>query len=460
MRWTFWQKVRVGFWLLGFVPIILGVIAIRPALSLVRAADDIARTNEIVNELEKLLSSAKDLEVSQREYVLTADERHLASMDQARLSMDGSLKQLRSKGADRHWISLLEQIIPQKVEEVQETVRLRQTEGVAAASQSLLTTRGVQAMDDIRRSVNNMISLEEQNLRVRTEAQRASFFKTMAVFLSILLLNIALIWSLDYRLRREDSRIRALNEDLERRVEARTVDLQRSNEDLQQFAYAASHDLKEPMRMISSYSSLLQRRYSDKLDHDAKVYIGFLIDGVRRMNLLVTDLLEFSRAGEVASDALVEVDTEAVLNNVISDLKVAIDEAGASVTWEHLPPVVYDPMRLRQILQNLIANAIKYRGDRTPSIEIRCEHDKLETRFCVKDNGIGIDSEYFNDIFGIFKRLHGNKYEGTGIGLAMVKKIVERHGGRIWVESEVSAGSCFYFTIPLRATSELQTSKS
>jgi light-regulated signal transduction histidine kinase (bacteriophytochrome) len=236
--------------------------------------------------------------------------------------------------------------------------------------------------------------------------------------------------------------------ELERRVALRTEELQRSNEDLQQFAYVASHDLKEPLRMISSYSSLLQRRYEDRLDEDANAYIGFIVDGVKRMSLLITDLLEYSRAGQTSGEAMSEVDPEPVLRAVLENLKLTIADSGAVVTHDGLPKVLYDPLRLSQLLQNLIGNAIKYRGEDKPVIRVSAERKGAETVFTVRDNGPGIPSEHHETVFGIFKRLHGKEVEGTGIGLAMCRRIVERHGGRIWVESTPGSGATFHFTVP------------
>ena len=181
---------------------------------------------------------------------------------------------------------------------------------------------------------------------------------------------------------------------------------------------------------------------------DGDTFINFIVDGTRRMNALIQDLLEYSRAGGGKEDQLSDVNVETVLRTVMTNLKVTTAEAGASVTWNKLPESVpYDAVRLTQVFQNLIGNAIKYRGERRPVINISSEQTGDEIVFRVRDNGIGIEPEYTETIFGIFQRLHGKEYEGTGIGLAMVKKIVERYGGRIWVESTPGEGSIFYFTV-------------
>jgi len=225
-------------------------------------------------------------------------------------------------------------------------------------------------------------------------------------------------------------------------------DLKRSNEELERFAYVASHDLQEPLRMVASYVQLLGKRYKGKLDADADEFIGYAADGATRMQRLIEDLLAFSRVG-TRSATSVPVDVSVVLAGALANLTVAIDEAGASVAAGALPTVYGDPGQLGHLFQNLISNAVKFRGETAPLITVSAEHDGDSWLFRVHDNGIGIAPEYFDRIFVIFQRLHGReKYGGTGIGLAIARKIVERHGGRIWVESTPGRGTTFLFTLP------------
>ncbi|HVU87616.1 MAG TPA: PAS domain S-box protein [Pirellulales bacterium] len=224
-------------------------------------------------------------------------------------------------------------------------------------------------------------------------------------------------------------------------------DYARSNAELEQFAYVASHDLQEPLRMVASYCQLLQRRYKGKLDADADDFINFAVDGARRMQVLINDLLTYSRAGR-RDLALAETDCEQVLSDVMSNLQTAIEEREAVITHDPLPTVMADRGQLTQVLQNLVANAIKFSKCR-PKVHIASERIDDEWRIAVRDHGIGIAPEYAERIFEIFKRLHGwGEYPGTGIGLAVCKKLVERHGGRIWVESTPEQGSTFFFTLP------------
>ena len=234
----------------------------------------------------------------------------------------------------------------------------------------------------------------------------------------------------------------------EEKLKLTMADLARSNKDLEQFAYVASHDLQEPLRMVSSYTQLLARRYAGQLDAAANKYIAYAVDGANRMQRLIEDLLAYSRVGTRAK-GFAPVDCAAVLDQALANLKASIEQSGAVVTHDPLPTVVHDKLLLVQLFQNLIGNAIKFHVEAPPRIHVSAEQKGDEWVLAVRDNGIGIDPQYAERIFTIFQRLHTNEeYAGTGIGLAICKKIVERHGGRIWVESHPGNGSTFCFTIP------------
>ncbi len=226
--------------------------------------------------------------------------------------------------------------------------------------------------------------------------------------------------------------------------------LSRSNEELENFAYVASHDLREPLRMVRSFTGLLAERYSGQLDDEAVKYINFAVDGANRMEGLIRALLEYARV-DAPSEEAVEVSMEGLVGDVLQLLSPAIAETGAVITHDPLPIVAGDPDQLLRLLQNLIGNGIKFCRDREPRVHISVVQRGDDAVFCVRDNGIGIEEDYFERIFQVFRRLHGlDEFGGTGIGLAICKKIVERHGGRIWLESIPGEGSRFYFSIPGR----------
>jgi PAS domain S-box-containing protein len=231
---------------------------------------------------------------------------------------------------------------------------------------------------------------------------------------------------------------------------AETVaDLERSNEELQQFANVASHDLQEPLRMVASYTQLLAKRYKGRLDPDADEFIMYAVDGCTRMQRLIEDLLTYSRAG-ITERSKNQISGENALNVALTNLQLTIEESGAVVTHDPLPAVAMHDAQLSQVFQNLVGNAIKYRGAEVPRIHVSAERSSGdEWTFSVQDNGLGIDRQYFHKIFILFQRLHGrNEFKGTGIGLSICKKIVERSGGKIWVESQPEQGSTFYFSLP------------
>jgi PAS domain S-box-containing protein len=225
------------------------------------------------------------------------------------------------------------------------------------------------------------------------------------------------------------------------------LDLERSNKELEQFAYVASHDLQEPLRMVSSYMQLLAKRFEGQLDEKAKKYINYAVDGAVRMQRLINDLLTLSRVG-TRGKSFQRTDSHAVFGDALRNLQAAIEESGSLVTNDDLPTIRADASQLIQVFQNLIANAVKFRGETPPRIHVSAQDQGGEWLFSVRDNGIGIDPQFADKLFVIFRRLHTRQeYPGTGIGLAVCKRIVERHGGRIWFESELGKGATFFFTI-------------
>ncbi|HZK61526.1 MAG TPA: ATP-binding protein, partial [Anaerovoracaceae bacterium] len=244
---------------------------------------------------------------------------------------------------------------------------------------------------------------------------------------------------------------------IEEELNQTLASLKRSNEELKQFAYIASHDLQEPLRMISSYLQLIERRYKGQLDKDADEFIAFAVDGANRLQAMITGLLAYSRV-ETKGNPFEIVEFSEILAKVILNLKVAIEESGAVITNDELPAIAADGSQFIQVFQNLILNSIKFKSSDPPQIQI-CAKPVSEKEgsimpdvwlFSVKDNGIGIDPKYKDRLFNIFQRISREEYPGVGIGLSVCKRIVERHGGHIWLESEIGKGTTFYFTIPIK----------
>jgi len=249
--------------------------------------------------------------------------------------------------------------------------------------------------------------------------------------------------------KRTEERIRELNTNLEERVLERTEALLRSNEELQQFAYVASHDLQEPLRTVSIFAQLLAKRYRGLLRDDADQFIKFIIDGSERMEKLIHDLLDFSRVDARGADYFTRMSCENAFDDAVRNLHSLIEESGAVVTHDPLPWINGDPVQITRLFQNLLVNSIKYRGEEPPRIHIAAENRGGEWLFSVHDNGIGIEPQYAEKVFGIFRALvPRDRSSGTGMGLAICRKIVSRHEGRIWVESQLGKGASFYFTLP------------
>jgi PAS domain S-box-containing protein len=252
-------------------------------------------------------------------------------------------------------------------------------------------------------------------------------------------------------LRQAHDALARVNDDLELRVQQRTAALQTMNAELEQFAYIASHDLQAPLRAVSGYIGLLEREIGDKLTPDAQEFMRFITDGAQQMRQLIGDLLTYSRTSRQQMH-YAPVDCEKTLATILESLSPAIAESGAKIEHGPLPGIAADATQVMQLLQNLIGNAIKFRGKATPVVRISAERVNGDWQFTVRDNGIGIAQEHQPRIFQVFHRLHtAEEYPGTGIGLAICKKVVERHGGRIWVESTPGQGSAFHFTLPAEA---------
>jgi signal transduction histidine kinase len=345
--------------------------------------------------------------------------------------------------------------IQYKFDQVEKALATQRTAGFAAALQYVRSGADQDTMDEIRRSIDSMQLQLGKELTNAHDRQR-SFDRAVFIFFLVstavtIIVLISLYHTLlDYVHGQDAARgeLAALNQDLERRIEERTRELQQSNDELQQFAYVASHDLQEPLRTITSFTQLLAARYKGKLDEDADEFIRYIVTSSRRMGDLINGLLALVRLRKSGQPSAA-VPFERIIRDAETSLQASIRESGAIIESGELPALVVDSVQMTQLFQNLISNAIKYRGKKTPLIRIEAVRKSSEWTFSVADNGQGFDQKYAERIFGLFQRLHDREVDGTGMGLSIARKIIERHGGKIWAESEKGIGSTFYFSLPV-----------
>ena len=431
-------------------------------------------TADFIRNLDELFSTLQDAETGQRGYLLTGSEGYLAPYLRAQGNVDRELSETlesaRQAGVNPSRLEGLPLSISRKMEELELTIGLFSHAQKSAALSQLQTGNGQRYMAQIRQIVRKIRAEQNATFEARDREQHIRQLFLMIVLVSGIVLATLLIvlaqrFSGMYvhdRDRVEDE-IRAQNEQLEQRVSERTAELEqrtkeseasvrelaRSNDDLAQFASVASHDLQEPLRMVASYMSLLERRYKGTLDETADTYIQFAIGGAARMQALINDLLAYSQAG---TQALVKkrVSSALLVEHALQNLQLAIAESGAILHVGDLPEVEGDSVKLTQVLQNLIGNAVKFRKPGTPpQIQVSAKEQGNDWLFEIADNGIGFDPKYCDRIFQVFQRLHGvGKYPGNGIGLAICRRIIEHHGGRLWARSQPNTGSTFSFTLP------------
>jgi signal transduction histidine kinase len=474
---------------LGILPLVLAGFAYWTSTQHVESVQATLVTAHFIRALDELFSTVQDGETGQRGYVLTGEERYLAPFAKAKSLVWDQLRALQATASQRDasekQLAELQAEVGLKMAEMERTIALRRDSGFEAALDIVRTNRGQNYMDRIRALVTTLKEQARASMERRIARERASQGELQAVLAIVvatafLLLILAYRFSALYEEQRDkldkeskllsqalDARVKERTAELEartRQLELRTTELARSNADLSQFAYVASHDLQEPLRMVGSYMGLLAKRYQGKLDETAEKYMQFAIDGANRMQALIQDLLAYSRAGTQALERS-EVPFSKIVESAVTNLSLLIRDTGAAVNFGSLPVVFGDKTKLTQVMQNLIGNAIKFRKPEVPprvSIEVELVAD--EWIFRVTDNGIGFDPKYCDRIFQVFQRLHGvGRYAGNGIGLAICRRVVEHHGGRLWAQSELAKGSTFFFSLPTATdgfTSESDGKKS
>lgn len=442
------RRVNLAFASSILILVFVGALAYRGLDSSDEANRWVDHTHQVLQYLWQLRLDVLNVESNDRRFILTGDE---ADIDVARAAVASAYQDLdvvRRLTADnprqQSRVPPLRDLLDQKRQRVDALEKMVKTQGMPAVVAALRTGVGKALMGRTQFAIQQMQDEERRLLALRNaHEQQASGLTKIVLVLGTamaLLITAAAGWTAQ----RNGAQRNRAEADLREKV----AELNRSNEELGNFAHVASHDLQEPLRMVTSYLELLSRRYRGKLDADADEFIAYAVDGARRMQGLIRDLLAYSRVG--TTDKIVHgASSEEALARALLNLRSAIAESGAVVTHDRLPKVLADGTQLTQLFQNLIGNAIKYQNPGVPRIHVSAARNDAKTwMFAVNDNGLGIEPQHFEKIFGMFQRLHArDEFSGAGIGLAICKKIVERHGGSISVESQSGQGSTFRFAL-------------
>ncbi|MDB6023707.1 MAG: Multi-sensor signal transduction histidine kinase [Pedosphaera sp.] len=459
VKLKFSSLITGSFLLAIMLLIVLGGVAYLSITGLIQAADAVSHTHEVLENLNGLLSELSDAEVGERGYIITGNESFLEPYNGAAAKVDAQLKTLVVLTADnpaqQERLAKLMQLTGKKLEVVNKGIALRRDNGFEPAAAEVRTQEGKRVMDEVRGVIATMVGEEKSLLaardrRARTRAGIAVPFSLIGDIVSLLLLA-GVFYLLKQEIanqRRAKQEIRALNQSLEEHA----GQLETANKELEAFSYSVSHDLRAPLRHISGFVDLLGKHEGMGKDEKAARYLKFISDSARRMGALVDDLLAFSRMGRTDM-RLTQVNLTEMVVEVGGELAGAC--RGRSIEWRFsaLPVVQADPAMLRLVLVNLLANAIKYTGTRSQAkIEMGHQPGEAEDVIYVRDNGVGFNMKYIDKLFGVFQRLHhADEFEGTGIGLANVRRIIGRHGGRTWAEGAEGQGATFYFSLPKQA---------
>ena len=413
----------------------------------------------LASSVSRILSLCKDAEIGERGFLLTGDDRYLAPLKQANAWFPGESRLCRTYARDRpalqqkveHIIALAQK----RLAEVNQVLDTQRAKGFTAALELAKSGDAFGTMDLVRNNVYELATeinrQQSSYLDHERTLNRSAFVLFMVGTAVMIVVLVALYNALLHFIQGRDAaqaQLQTLNTELEGRIDERTHELKQTNEELQQFAYVASHDLQEPLRTITSFTQLLATRYRGKLDEDADEFIGYIVSSSRRMTDLINGLLALVRLRK-AGQPTTPISFEELLEDAKASLQAAIRESRAEIQHGPLPTLIVDRVQFSQLLQNLISNAIKYRREEGPVIRIEAKRDGSDWIFSVADNGQGFDQQYAERIFALFQRLHSRDVEGTGMGLSISRKILERHGGRIWAESTPGVGSTFHFSLPV-----------
>jgi signal transduction histidine kinase len=459
------QQIRKSAWLHGTGAMMFLASMILICALLYKESDQtnwVNHTYEVRFVVNEVLFKVKSAESASRGYVATQDQSYLTQLAPFKHSLLSSITELKNLTSDNpRQQKSVEQLLPEvnaKIDfSLNQLVAPVKSGQLTTARQNLLSNTGERLMDTVQNTCDQMLAEEARLLEERhkdVQYLQESVFIAAAGLSALALATLYLSFKSSRQFLKRQGELVGQARQAEAAQLKIAQQLERSNKDLQQFAYVASHDLQEPLRAVGGFLSLLSERCSGQLGEQADRWIIQAVDGAERMRLLINDLLAFARV-DTRGAAMTSIDCSVPVREALDNLSVLIDESGAQIEVGGLPHIVVDRSQLTQVFQNLIGNSIKYKSDRVPHITIDAEQKGKEWQFSIKDNGIGFDPAHAERIFVIFQRLYTRaEYAGTGIGLALCSRIIERHGGRIWAISEVGTGSTFFFTLPIQPKTE------
>jgi len=452
-QWSIEQRVLAGFGLVFLGILVISIMSYRNTAVVVKNSRLDTSSHELVQLLGSIEEALIAAESGHRRYLVTGDESYLKAyrgLVEQMQEFSRYLQALAGLSGQQERIAQLEQLIRQQLDIETEAINQRATHGTEAVRHLALPGVAKRELDDIHRLIADLESSEQQSTRTRVLQSAGTTRSTIALLALGAVLQLVLLGSVYFLIHHDITNRRRVAAELRRQGEL----LQAANKELEAFSYSVSHDLRAPLRHIDGYASLLSKTAGEALNDKARRYLETISDSAKQMGQLIDDLLVFSRMGrqEMLHST---VNLNQLIKTVIHDLR--LDLQGTTISWTigSLPEVPGDPAMLRQVFMNLLSNAVKFTANRPkPRIEIGASRDSAgEVTVFVRDNGVGFDMQYVNKLFCVFQRLHRNdEFEGTGIGLANVRRIIHRHGGRTWAEGAIDQGATFYVSLPLKRT--------
>jgi signal transduction histidine kinase len=452
-------KTRAQLALLFSVPVAFSVLFFLVNQAAEHTDTRLVQIQTLESSVRTILSLTKDVEAGERGFLLTGDEQYLEPLNHTTAWLPGQMRLCLLYAEDlpmhKAAVQKIVRLAQQRFDAANKVLAAQREDGFRAALDQMKANNSESTMGQLRREVIVITGILNQQATETLDKQRVwnrsaffiFLFGTLIMVVVLVRLYMALVSYMDSR-DAAQIELQALNRDLESRIAERTLELEQSNAELQQFAYVASHDLQEPLRTITSFTQLLANRYRGQLDGDADEFIEYIVNASRRMTGLINGLLALARLRKSGNQS-VPVPFEELLEEATMSLQASIRETGAQVEHGPLPCLMVDRLQFSQVFQNLLSNAIKYRREEeVPRVRVTASRVGTDWTFAVEDNARGFEQQYSERIFGLFQRLEGREVEGTGLGLSISRKIVERHGGRIWAESKPGHGSTFYFTLP------------